>query len=328
MPSPEFSLGFNLYRTMYMIRAAERRIVDHYPEDEMRTPMHMSMGQEAVSAALCHALGSEDTIYGFYRSHALFLARTWDPERFFLELYGKVGGTAGGKAGSMHLASPADGLMATSAIVGSTIPAAVGNAFANKYLNNGKVCAGIFGDGALETGDWWESLNAACAMRVPVLFFCEDNGYAVHTPKAVRHGFGQIAEVVGKFRCAVFETESVDVEVIYAEVMKAIAALERDGERCGPAFLRVKTYRYLDHIGITGDLDIGYRSREEYEWWRSHDPIDFQRKRLLAQGVPAVVLEEEEQQIDLRLNRAVQAAQAAAFPLPDELHVGVFYEGG
>lgn len=317
-----------MYRTMYLIRAAERRIVDRYPEDEMRTPMHMSMGQEAVSTALCHALGPEGQVYGFYRSHALFLAKTWDPERFFLELYGKVGGTAHGKAGSMHLASPEDGLFCTTAVVGSTIPAAVGHAYANKYRNNGKVCAVIFGDGALETGDWWESLNAACAMQVPVLFVCEDNGYAVHSPQSVRHGFNWITEVVDKFRCTVFEEESTDAEVIRARALEAIAALNLDRARCGPAFLRVKTYRYLDHIGITEDFDVGYRSRKEYELWRRRDPLDLQRGRLLAQGLPAEELAAEERRIDLRLNAAVQAAQAAALPPPEELHVGVFYEGG
>lgn len=319
--------SLSLYRSLYLIRAAESRIIRHYPEDEMRTPMHMSMGQEVVSVALAHALGPQDQVYGYYRSHALFLAMTQDPERFFAELYGKVTGTAHGKAGSMHLASPRDGLFATSAIVGSTIPAAVGHAFANNSLNNGKVCAAVFGDGALETGDFWESLNAACAMRVPILFVCEDNSYAVHSPQSVRHGFDRIAEVVAKFRCAVFETESTDVEVVHAAVAKALAGMDRDGAGCGPAFLQVRTYRYLDHIGIEEDFDVGYRSREEFEAWRARDPLDIQRRRLLEQGMLAEEIERVERRIDERLDAAVAAARAALLPPLDELHVGVFYEG-
>lgn len=314
------SLSLDLYRTMYLIRGAEKLIVQHYPEDEMRTPMHMSMGQEAVSTALCHALGSSGQVYGFYRSHALFLAKTQDPDRFFGELYGKVSGTAYGKAGSMHLASPDEGLLATSAIVGSTIPAAVGTAFANKQLNNGKVCAAIFGDGALETGDFWESLNAACALRVPVLFVCEDNGYAVHTPKKIRHGFDRIADVVSKFQCSVFEEESTDVEAIYKSVKLAMAALKASR----PAFLRVQTYRYLDHIGITEDFDVGYRSREEFQKWRKRDPLDLQRKRLINLGMSEDKLSAEEWAIAARLYAALRNAQAAQLPSPEELHVGVF----
>ena len=321
MPAPNNNLSLDFYRTMYLIPGAEKLIVQHYPEDEMRTPMHMSMGQEAVSTALCHALGPSGQVYGFYRSHALFLAKTQDPGRFFGELYGKVNGTACGKAGSMHLASPEEGLLATSAIVGSTIPAAVGTAFANKQLNNGKVCAAIFGDGALETGDFWESLNAACALRVPVLFVCEDNGYAVHTPKKVRDGFDRIADVVSKFQCAVFEEESTDVEAIYGSVKAAIAAL-----KVGPAFLRVQTYRYLDHIGITEDFDVGYRSREEFQEWLRKDPLALQRSRLRYELSEADVMWEE-CGIDAQLDAALLEAQTALLPSPEELHVGVFSEG-
>lgn len=319
------SQSLDFYRTLYLIRGAEARIVEHYGEDEMRTPMHMSMGQEVASVAVAHALGSTGQVYGFYRSHALFLAMTQDPGRFFGELYGRVNGTAYGKAGSMHLASPEDGLLCTSAIVGSTIPAAVGTAFANKRLNNGRVCAVLFGDGALETGDFWESLNAACALRVPLLFVCEDNGYAVHTPLAVRHGFDRIVDVVRQFHCTVFEEKSTDVEVVYARVLEAIAALDQGGASCGPSFLWVKTYRYLDHIGVTDDFDVGYRTREEFEAWRALDPMDLQRQRLLDQGLSEMDLSAEERHVDARLDAALRAAQSAPLPSAEELHVGVFH---
>ena len=308
---------------MYLIRAAERRIVEHYPEDEMRTPMHMSMGQEAVSVGLCAALGEDGQVYGSYRSHALFLAKTDDPERFFGELYGRTSGTAHGKAGSMHLAAPDRGLMAASAIVGSTIPAAVGTAFANMRLGNGKRCAVLFGDGALEVGGFWESLNAACAMRVPVLFVCEDNGYAVHSAKAVRHGFDSIQRVVREFRCAsVSLGRCTDVEVICRVVDALFAASVKEKH---PVFLHVETYRYLDHIGITKDYDIGYRTREDSLWWHEYDPLDVQRKRLLMEhGVVEVEVREVERQIDMRLDAALVAAQEAPMPGPEELRVGVF----
>src|SRR3989338_2832947 len=172
-------LSLDLYKKMYLIWKAEELIIKHYPEDEMKTPMHMSMGEEAIAAAVCHALGPEGQVFGYYRSHAIFLAKTRDPDMFFGELYGKVTGIARGRAGSMHLAAPDKGFMHASAVVASSIPLAVGAAFANKHKGNGRLCCAVFGDGALEEGVFWESLNAACVMKLPVLFVCADNGLAV-----------------------------------------------------------------------------------------------------------------------------------------------------
>lgn len=321
--APAATTSLDLYRSLYLIRAAEGLIVEHYPEDEMRTPMHMSMGQEAVSVGLCAALGEAGQVYGSYRSHALFLAKTEDPERFFGELYGRVNGTACGKQGSMHLAAPERGLMATSAIVGGTISAAVGTAFANKRLGNGRYCAALFGDGALETGEFWEALNAACVLQVPVLFLCEDNDYAVHSAKAVRHGFKLIEDVVSQFRCATFEVaDALDVESIRRYIAEALAVARLDNGT--PAFLRVRTCRYLDHIGITEDFDVGYRTREEADWWRERDPIKRQRRRLLEQGMTEVEVLAEEHKINKRLDAAVKAAREAPAPDPAELRMGIF----
>jgi pyruvate dehydrogenase E1 component alpha subunit len=315
------SLG--LYIKMYRIRKAEERIIKHYPEDQMRTPMHMSMGQEAVAVAVCHALGSGGQVFGFYRSHALFLAKTEDSERFFGELYGKVLGTAHGKAGSMHLAAPDQGLMCTSAVVGTSIPLAVGAAFANKQKRNGHISCAYFGDGALEEGVFWESLNAACVMGLPVLFACEDNGLAVHSKQDVRHGFKRITAVVRNFECSVFQVNSTDVEVLYQVAQDAIESIKLTGK---PSFLHLKCYRYLGHIGVAEDFDAGYRSKAEYEKWLKRDPLTLQRKRLLASGWTETMLASEERQIDGELTDSISKAQKASFPAPEELYTGVFNE--
>ena len=219
----------------------------------------------------------------------------------------------------MHLASPDDGLMCASAIVGSTIPAAVGTAFANQRLGNGKRCAALFGDGALEEGGFWESLNAACVLQIPVLFVCEDNGYAVHTPTTNRHGFDRITAVVDKFRCAVFSTEgTTDVEIIRRVIRQA---LEATHTKPGPAFVHVKTHRYLDHIGI--EVDQGIRSAAEDQNWRARDPLWVQRSRLMPL-LGELALQAEERQIEERLDAALRDVQAAAAPGPEELLTGVF----
>lgn len=317
------NLSLDLYKKMYLIRRAEELIIRHYPEDEMKTPMHMSTGQEAVAVAVCHALGYEGQIFGFYRSHAVFLAKTEDPDRFFGELYGKVVGTARGKAGSMHLAAPDKGFMCASAVVASSIPLAVGAAFANKQKRNERICCAYFGDGAIEEGVFWESLNAACVMRLPVLFVCEDNGFAVHSRPEVRHGFKHMTEIVRQYECGVFQENSTDVEVLYQRTVEAIESAKLNAR---PSFLHLHCYRYLGHIGITEDFDVGYRSKAEYEEWYKRDPIALQRRSLLSNGWTEAMLTAEEEKIDAQIEESVLKAKAAPFPAPEELYKGVFHE--
>ncbi|MHB9127870.1 MAG: thiamine pyrophosphate-dependent enzyme [Candidatus Humimicrobiaceae bacterium] len=165
MKQPNINIA--LYKTMYMIRRTEEVIQYHYLEDEMKTPMHMSMGEEAIATGVCHALKPEDQILGSYRNHGIYIAKTQETDKFFAEMYGKVTGTSKGKAGSMHLLAPGSGLVCTSAIVGSSIPVAIGFAFANKYSKNNKIAAVFFGDGAIDEGVFWESLNFACLKKLP-----------------------------------------------------------------------------------------------------------------------------------------------------------------
>src|SRR3990167_1866711 len=133
--SKNLSLNIDIYKSLYLIRRVEERIRDLYFEDEMKTPMHMSMGGEAIAVGICQAAGSNSQMFGTYRSHALYLTKTMETDEFFAEMYGKATGVARGKAGSMHLASPEHGLMVTSAVVGTTLPWALGDAFAAKYQN-------------------------------------------------------------------------------------------------------------------------------------------------------------------------------------------------
>jgi len=313
--------GLGLYRTMHLIRGAERLIIERYAEDEMRTPMHMSMGQEAVATGLCAALGEDGRVFGTYRSHALFLAKTGDPHRFFGELHGRVTGPSRGKAGSMHLAAPDRGLMCSSAIVGASIASAVGTAFADMRLGSGRACAALFGDGALEEGEFWEGLNAACAMRIPVLLVCEDNGWAVQSSKAVRHGFDDIAAVVRQFRCLVSEERTDDVEAIRDVMAQSIADAAAFGR---PAFVHVRTRRHLGHIGVAEDFDAGYRPRTEHDACLLRDPLPMQRRRILGRGVAEACVRSVEAATDVLLAAAIKAAREAAEPSPDEVMAGVF----
>lgn len=316
-------LSFKLYKKLYLTRRAEEFIIKYYSEDEMKTPMHMSMGQEAISVGVCHALGSEDQILTSYRSHASFLAKTGDTDIFFAELYGKESGTAQGKAGSMHLSDHARGHLGSSGIVATGIPIAAGVAYANKMKGNGQICCVFFGDGAPDEGAFWESLNVACLMQLPVIFICEDNGFAVHTSKQSRQGYKSITDVVSNFECNVFKDDTTDVEQIHRLTLDAIESINKTHK---PAFVHLKCYRYLEHVGIHEDFDAGYRSKSVFMEWYKRDCVTTQRRRLIDDGHAETEVKLAEQQIDEQIKSSITRAKAAPFPKLEDLYKGVFYE--
>jgi len=314
-------LNLELYKKLYMIRRSEEKIVEQYPEDEMKTPMHMSMGEEAIAVGVCHALKVEDQVFGTYRSHAIYLAKTQDTDGFFAEMYGKDTALLKGKGGSMHLCAPDFGFMGTSAIVGSIIPVAVGAAFVNKQKNNGKIVAVFFGDGAVDEGTFWESLNAACLWKLPILFVCEDNELAVHSPTFKRQGYASVTDIVSKFNCSVIKENSTNVEVIYKLTNKAIKLIKTTKMPC---FLYLRYYRYLEHVGINKDFDVGYRSRKEFEEWYKKDPINLQRKKLLNSDMREEKILMIEREIDNKIENSLRSAKEAPFAEVRELYTGIF----
>ncbi|TRZ96034.1 thiamine pyrophosphate-dependent dehydrogenase E1 component subunit alpha [bacterium] len=313
-------LNLELYRKLYTVRKTEECIREHYAENEMKTPMHMSMGEEAIAVGVCHALKKEDQVFGTYRSHAIYLAKTLDTDDFFAEMYGKDTALLKGKGGSMHLFASEFGFMVTSAIVASNIPVAIGAAFANKQKRNGKLVAVFFGDGALGEGNFWESLNVACLMELPVLFICEDNDLAIHTPARERQGFNSIAKIAAKFNCNVLKSDSTDAEIIYKLTRRAIKLI-RDTKM--PSVLYLKYYRYLEHVGVNEDFDAGYRSKSEFEKWFKNDPVSLQRAKLLRRGFKKQVLGIEKR-VEKQIENSLRLAKAAPFAEIKELYRGVF----
>src|SRR5439155_16472388 len=192
---PQVNLG-SLYRKLRLIRRAEEEIARIYPSDKIKSPVHLSIGQEAVSVGVCDVLRPDDVVSGTYRSHAGYMAKGGDLRALFAELYGKDTGCARGKGGSMHLVDINRYILGTSAVVGTTIPIAVGYALAVKREGHGRVVAAFFGDGATEEGVFYESLNFAALHRLPVLFVCENNVLAIHTPIEKRWATRQLCERV------------------------------------------------------------------------------------------------------------------------------------
>jgi len=160
-------------------------------------------------------------------------------------------------------------------------------------------------------------------MRLPVLFVCEDNDLAVHTFRRDRHGFRSLGDVAHVFDCAVFETDTTDVEELYALATQAVELVRGESS---PALLHLKCYRYLEHVGINEDFEVGYRPRGDFEQWNQRDSVLTQRSRLLQTGVSEDYLRKLESDIERRIEDAIRAAKAAPFPTPDELYLGVFHE--
>jgi len=310
-----------IYRKLYLIRRSEELIIKHYKENEMKTPMHMSMGEEAIVVGVVAALQKRDQVFGTYRSHGLYLAKTADADKFFAELYGKVTGSARGRAGSMHLASPKKNMMLTSAVVGTTIPAAVGASLANKFLKNQRVVAAFFGDGAINEGVFWESLNFACLKKLPILFVCEDNNFSIHSPLAERIGYKSIVQVVSRFYCHVADSDTTDVFEIYRITQEMIKKMKQTGR---PGFLHLKYYRYLEHVGVEEDFHFGYRSRQEFLKWKRVDPLLVARKYLLKARVKEKDITAEENIVDRILTQSLSKARKASYPSEKELFVDIY----
>ena len=259
-----------LYRQLLLARRSEERIQEEYAKDEMKTPVHLGIGQEAIPVGVCFCLPQGTKAFGTYRNHALYLTLTSDAEGFFGELYGRVTGPGKGKAGSMHLSSPGKGLIATSAVVGTTIPTAVGAALAESYRGTAGTVVAFFGDGALEEGVFWESLNFACLHRLRILFVCEDNGLAIHTPAKERRGFRSIPEAVAGFDCHFAGGNGSNLlEVI--ETTRPL--LKRMEEEPRPGFLHLTYFRFLEHVGPREDFQVGYRSKPSPEELQGLDPV-------------------------------------------------------
>lgn len=295
-----------LFRECLRIRLAEEKVVELYPSDRIQSPVHLSIGQEAVAAAVCEPLRREDPLFGSYRSHAFYLAKGGSMREMFAELYGKATGGAGGKAGSMHLTAPEVGFMGSSAVVGSTIPHAVGYALAAKRKRTGQIVVAVFGDGATEEGIYHESLNFAALHSLPVLFVCENNGLAVHSRIEARQSYriGDHARVYGI--PAVHCEEGWDPLRIHAQVAPLI---EKVRSGAGPQLFECATYRYCEHVGIGDDHHVGYRSPEALLAWQERDPL-IQDQALRAALEPQVRKEVED---------AAAFAEASPWPGPEDL---------
>lgn len=260
-----------LYETMLRIRLFEDRTSVLYPEQLIKCPVHLCIGQEAIAAGLCAHLNKGDYIFSTHRSHGHCIAKGMDLRPLAAELYGKSTGCAQGRGGSMHLVDPEHGIPGTSAIVGGCIPLAAGAALASKLRGDGKVSVAFFGDGASEEGTFHESLNYAALKKLPVIFACENNNYATNSPRHARQPDVSIAERASGYGMPGVFVDGNDVLAVYHASREAVDRA-RAGE--GPTLLELRTYRWKAHVGPNPDIDSGCRPADEYEAWLERCPVN------------------------------------------------------
>ncbi len=307
-----------LYRTMRLIRAFEERALRMVKAGEIVGGIHPYIGEEAVAVGVCAALRRDDLITSTHRGHGHVLAKGSDPSRMLAELCGRETGLNKGRGGSMHAADVSVGILGANAIVGGAAPIAAGAAWAAKRSGSDRVIATFFGDGALNQGVLLETMNIAALWRLPMIFVCENNGYATTMAMADAVA-GSAAGRAAAFGLPSVTVDGMDVEAVYAAAARAVAAA-RGGD--GPTLIEALTYRYGPHHTIELRLRLHYRSEEEVERWRQRDPLDIQGAR-----IPAPVRE----QIDAEITDLIESAREFAIgsPHPDPKDaLGYLYASG
>jgi pyruvate dehydrogenase E1 component alpha subunit len=304
-----------LYRDMLRVRLVEEAVADRYHKDnEMRCPVHLSIGQEGVSSGVCLALRRSDQIVTTHRGHAHYLSKGGDLNAMLCEFHGKAPGCCGGRGGSMHLFDGPAGVLLSAPIVASSIPVGVGAALGMKQSGSDDVAVVFLGDASVEEGVFHESANFAAIRKLPVIFVCENNLFSVYTPLADRQPDRPLTALAEAHGIPAGTVDGNDAEAVYRATSDAADAARKGN---GPAFILADTYRWREHCGPYYDNDLGYRTVEEFESWKARDPLAILRGRLMAEGLL-------DDAADRKMHEEIAAETDAAFtfalnaPFPEQ----------
>lgn len=294
---------------MLRIRRFEERCVELYSTEKIRGFMHLYIGEEAVATGVCSALTPEDAVVSTYREHGHALARGVPAREIMAEMYGKASGTSRGRGGSMHIFNAAHRFFGGNAIVGAGLPVAVGLALADKMQGRPRVTVCFFGEGAMAEGEFHECLNLASLWRLPVLFACENNQYAMGTALATSQAETDLALRAAAYDVAAWPVDGMDVRAVSEAAGRACESIRAGA---GPHFLELRTYRFRAHSMYDPDR---YRTKSEVEEWKHRDPID-----------PAQIDEAMEKEIAAELDEAVAFAEEAPIEPVEDLTRFVYSE--
>ena len=314
-----------LYMTMLRIRVYEESLVEPILNGDVRCPVHLCSGEEAVAVGVCAALNETDYIFGNHRSHGHFLAKGGSMDELAAEIYGKETGCSRGRGGSMHLIDPEKGMMGAAPIVAGTISLAVGAALASHIRGEKRVSVSFFGDGATNEGVLFECMNLAALKKLPIIFVCENNFYATHMPVAECRPDCDIADIAKPFNILNVRVDGNNVLEVFETAKEAVTAC-RDGS--GPFFIEAITYRLRGHVGPDDNIQgthTDIRSQEEVDMWKKKDPVINFEKCLLDNGI----LSESEvfeikKEIDQEIREAHIFANNSPYPEESELNAYVF----
>jgi pyruvate dehydrogenase E1 component alpha subunit len=311
-----------LFRAMLRIRRIEETIEARYHQDQMKTPIHLVIGQEAAAVGCCTALRPSDLVYSSHRTHGAYLAKGGDLKRMLSEMHCRVNGCVASRGGSMHLIDKSVGMAGTSAIVGGAVPIAVGAALAAQMKGEDRVVVVFIGDATTEEGVMAESLNFAALKKVPIVFFCENNFYSVQSPLATRQPARDIRAWAEAHGMPAISVDGVNVLAVRDAVLKA-AAHARAGN--GPTFIEVPVYRFRAHGGAGDDSKTGYRDEAERAAWEAVDPLVLFRSFLTKKSVlHDSSIERMEREVASEIADAFEHALSSANPTEEDLYRHVY----
>jgi 2-oxoisovalerate dehydrogenase E1 component len=300
------------YRSMLRIRRIEERVAERYAEQEMRCPVHLSIGQEAAAVGACLSLTPADQVVSTHRCHGHYLAKGGDLNAMLAEIYGRATGCCGGRGGSMHLFDDAAGVLCSVPIVGSSIALGIGAALHFKQTGQAQVCVVFLGDGALEEGVFHEAANLAKVHDLPVVFFVENNLYSVYTQLNERQPARPLAQLGVAHAMPVLEADGNDVMAVHRVSQEAVRRARGGG---GPTLVVVDTYRFREHCGPSYDDDLGYRPAGELASFEARCPVARLRAHLIqGHGFTAEQDAEVERELGIEIDEAFALAKSAPFP--------------
>jgi TPP-dependent pyruvate/acetoin dehydrogenase alpha subunit len=311
-----------LFRSMLRIRRIEEAIESRYHEDQMKTPIHLVIGQEATSVGCCAALTASDLLYSSHRTHGNYLAKGGDLPAMLAEMYCRINGCVGSRGGSMHLIDKSVGMAGTSAIVAGAMPIATGAALAAQMKGEDRVVVVFLGDAATEEGAASESLNFAVLKRLPIIFFCENNFYSVQSPLWTRQPARELWKWAQGYGLPSTQVDGMNVLEVFESTRDAVARARSGG---GPTFIEALCYRYRGHGGSGDDTRTGYRDMDERTAWDSVDPIALHREYLSEIGaLTDAQLAEMHSEIAAEVEEAFAHAIAGPNPTEADLYRHVY----
>lgn len=304
----------DLYRQMALIRRFEEAAGEQYGRGHIGGFLHLYIGEEACAVGAIAAIRREDYVVTHYRDHGHALAKGCSPRAVMAELFGKATGVSHGMGGSMHLFCATNRLMGGYAIVGGHLGIGMGIGLGIKHRQGDEVCVAFFGDGSVNEGAFHEALNMAALWQVPVIFFCENNLYAMGTALKRATAVPDIYRRAEVYAIPSTQVDGMDVEAVYRATSEAVERARRGG---GPTLIEAMTYRFKGHSMADA---MTYRTAEEVEQWRPRDPLTIYRARLLQQGdADDATLDAVEREVNAVVDDAVRFAEESPEPTLDEL---------